>query len=120
MGSVARYGIGLLVQTRAGDGFPFSTLAVNVSGSILLGLLLGSIAAAPAVRPEVRVLMTTGFCGGYTTFSTFAYETVALAESGDWRRAMLYVGTSVLVSLAGMFLGLAAARQLLRLYGTTS
>jgi CrcB protein len=71
--------------------------------------------ATPAIAPEVRALLTTGLCGGYTTFSTFSYETVALIQDGDWRRATLYVGLSVAGSILGVALGLEGARQVLRL-----
>jgi CrcB protein len=60
-------------------------------------------------------MLTAGFCGGYTTFSTFSYETARLVEDGDYRRAALYVVLSVLLSLAGTFVGFALARQLLAL-----
>jgi CrcB protein len=62
---------------------------------------------------EIRAMLTTGFCGGYTTFSTFSYETATLLEDGDYRRATLYILTSVIVALAGMFLGFALARELI-------
>jgi CrcB protein len=65
------------------------------------------------VSPEVRALLTAGFCGGYTTFSTFSYEAAALLEDGDYRRAFAYVAASVVVALAATFLGFAAAGALL-------
>lgn len=112
-GSVARLLLAGLVQSRSATGFPLGTLVVNVSGSLLLGFLLRYSLETPAVSPEWRALLATGFCGGYTTFSTFSYETVALLEEGDWRRAALYVALSVAVSLLGMVLGAAAAREVL-------
>jgi CrcB protein len=115
LGSVARYGVSSLVQARAGTLFPFGTFVVNLTGSLLLGFVLRYALETPSVTPEMRALLTTGFCGGYTTFSTFTYETAALMEEGDWRRAALYVAASVLVSLAGMFVGFAAAREVLAL-----
>lgn len=112
-GSVARLLLAGLVQSRSATGFPLGTLVVNVSGSLLLGFLLRYSLETPAVSPEWRALLATGFCGGYTTFSTFSYETVALLEEGDWRRAALYVALSIAVSLLGMVLGAAAAREVL-------
>ena len=66
-----------------------------------------------SVSAETRALLTTGFCGGYTTFSTFSYETIALMEDGDYRRAAMYVVASVVVSLAATFLGIVAANAVL-------
>lgn len=113
VGSVTRYLVGVAVQGRSGLDLPIGTLLVNLSGSLLLGFLLRYALETPAVSPEVRALLTTGFCGGYTTFSTFSYETVALMEDGDWRRAGLYVGLSLAGSILGVMLGIAGARQVL-------
>jgi CrcB protein len=112
-GSVARYLLGTAIQRHGGVGFPLGTLAVNVSGSFLVGVLMRYAIATPAISPEVRALLTVGLCGGYTTFSTFTYETVALLEDGDWRRAGWYVVLSVAVSLAATVLGLLVAREIL-------
>ena len=71
--------------------FPVGTLVVNVTGSFLLGVILRYGVETPTLTPEVRAFLTVGFCGGYTTFSTFSYETVALMEDGQWPRAALYV-----------------------------
>ena len=114
-GSVLRYAVATWIQTRSGGAFPLGTLVVNVSGSILLGSVLRYALSTPAASAEVRALLTTGIIGGYTTFSTFAYETAALLESGSWRRAVVYVGLSVTISLIGTFLGFAVARELLAL-----
>lgn len=113
VGSMARYVVGVAVQGRSGAYFPIGTLLINISGSLLLGFLIRYALATPAISPEVRALLTTGLCGGYTTFSTFSYETVALIEDGDWRRAALYVGLSVAGSILGVMLGIAGARQVL-------
>jgi len=109
-GSVARY---LLGTALAGvvSGFPLATLVINVTGSFLLGLLFASL-TDPAASPAVRAALTTGFCGGYTTFSTFSYETVALVERGAGARALLYVAGSVTLSLAATVAGIALARAL--------
>jgi CrcB protein len=113
IGSIARLLLAQLIQARSGAELPVGTLLVNVTGSILLGFLIRYALATPEVTPEVRALLTTGLCGGYTTFSTFSYETAALIEDGDYRRAALYVILSVALSLAGTFAGFALARQVL-------
>ena len=115
VGSVSRYLLGIAVQTRSGFDFPLGTLLVNLSGCLLLGFLLRYALATPAISPELRALLTTGLCGGYTTFSTFGYETVALIQDGDWRRAALYVGLSVFGGLLAIYLGMTGAQQLLAL-----
>jgi CrcB protein len=115
VGSMSRFLLGAYVQQRVGAAFPVGTLLVNVTGSLLLGFLLRYALATEAVSPEVRVLLTTGFCGGYTTFSTFSYETAALVEDGQYDRAALYVVLSVVASLIGTFMGIAGARALLAL-----
>jgi len=112
-GSAARYLIGLAVQSRSTAHFPVGTLVVNFSGCLLLGFLLSYALEPPAVSPEVRALLTTGLCGGYTTFSTFGYETVVLLQQGNWRRAALYILLSVAGSLMGIFIGMGGARRLL-------
>jgi fluoride exporter len=114
-GSVARFGLSTAAQTRWSGALPVGTLLVNVTGSVLLGFILRYALDTPALSPEMRALLTTGFCGGYTTFSTFSYETVALIEDGDWRRAALYVLLSLAVSLAGVWLGMTLAREVLAL-----
>jgi fluoride exporter len=113
VGSAARFLLGTFLQQRSGLAFPIGTLVINISGSLLLGFLLRYSLATPAISPEVRALIAAGFCGGYTTFSTFSYETAALLEEGDLRRAALYIFLSVALSLVGMFAGLSLASVLL-------
>lgn len=117
VGSVARFWLGTLIQQRVGAGFPLGTLVINITGSLLLGFLWRFALASPTISPEIRALLTTGFCGGYTTFSTFSFETATLIEDGQYERAAMYVGLSVVISLAGTFLGFAAARELIALRG---
>jgi CrcB protein len=115
LGGVTRYALGGWVQRLAGTPFPVGTLVVNGSGSFLLGLLLRYALETPAISPEVRALLTIGFCGGYTTFSTFSYETLTLLEDAEYLRAGWYVGASIVVSLVGVFAGSVLARELLAL-----
>ncbi len=113
VGGVSRYLVGGLVQRLTAGTFPAGTLLINITGSFLLGLILRYSIETPSLTPELRGLLTVGFCGGYTTFSTFSYETVALMEDGEWTRAMLYVAFSVALSLLATFLGFATARELI-------
>jgi len=112
VGGVARFALASVVQQRVGPNFPVGTLIVNITGSFLLGLLLRYALASDAISPEVRALLTTGFCGGYTTFSTFTYDTMILLEEGGHARAGLYVLLSVVLSLVGAWLGIMAAAAL--------
>jgi CrcB protein len=110
VGSVARYFVGTLIQGRGLATFPLGTLVVNVTGSLLLGILMGlPLSAGPAAK-EIRAFLTTGICGGYTTFSTFSVETVRLIQEGDRPRAALYIGLSVALSLAAAGAGFALAQ----------
>ncbi|HJQ19718.1 MAG TPA: fluoride efflux transporter CrcB [Gemmatimonadaceae bacterium] len=113
VGGVARWALTAWVQTRAGLAFPWGTFLVNASGALLLGFLARFALATPAIGPEMRLLLTTGLCGGYTTFSTFTYETAVLLEQGEYGRASTYVVASVLVALIAMFAGFLLARALL-------
>jgi CrcB protein len=117
LGGAARFILGTLIQQRAGVHFPVGTLLINVSGSLLLGFLLRYGLDTPGMSPEVRAFCTIGFCGGYTTFSSFSYETMALLEEGQVSRAMAYIGLSVVLSLAGAYLGLIGARYLVAFRG---
>jgi CrcB protein len=115
LGGVIRFLLSSLLQQKVGTAFPIGTLVVNISGSLLLGFLLSYALSTAAISPEVRGLLTTGLCGGYTTFSTFTYETFVLVEDGQLGRAAAYVLLSVVVSLAGAYLGITAARGLIAL-----
>ncbi|HUX34743.1 MAG TPA: fluoride efflux transporter CrcB [Gemmatimonadaceae bacterium] len=115
LGGALRYLVTVFVQGRAGPGFPVATLLINVTGSLLLGFLVAYLAETAAVRPELGLLLTSGLCGGYTTFSTFSYETFVLLRDGEYGRAGVYVTVSVGVSLVAMFVGFAAARGAIHL-----
>lgn len=106
-GSVARYGIGSFFN-RDGGAFPIGTLIVNVIGSFLLGFLVRWFAES-TMSNELRAGLMVGFCGGFTTFSTFSLETIRMTDSGHWQRAAVYILASVVLSLAALAAGMAAA-----------
>ena len=112
-GGVARYCVSSVAQQRLGVTFPWGTLLINVSGSLLLGFFLRYALAAPAASVELRALLTTGFCGGYTTFSTYSFETAALLEEGQYGRAGAYAVGSVVLALLATFIGFVLARELI-------
>ena len=107
IGGVSRYLLGGLVQRLLDTTFPAGTLLIT----LLLGAILRYGVETSTLTPELRGFLTIGLCGGYTTFSTFSYETVALLEDGEWGRAALYVGLSVGLSIFATFLGFALARE---------
>ena len=115
LGGVSRYLFGGLIQRLFDTSFPSGTLAVNVVGSLLLGFIIRYSLETPAVSPELRGFLTIGFCGGFTTFSTFGYEGAVMLEEGQWTRLAAYVGLSVILTLAGTLAGFAAAREVLLL-----
>lgn len=106
VGTLARYGLQGLVQIRVPSVFPYGTLLVNLSGCFLLGLIGQFALNRMAISPDWRVAITVGFFGGYTTFSSFGWETAKMMEDGEWLRATTYVGASVifglLLSVAGI------------------
>jgi CrcB protein len=115
IGGMARYLLGSFIQQRSGLDFPLGTLLINITGSFLLGFLLRGALSSAAISPERRALLTTGFCGGYTTFSTFSYDSFGLIENGEYRRAILYILLTLVVSLVATFAGVAVAESLLSL-----
>jgi CrcB protein len=113
IGGVSRYYLSLAVQQRLGVTFPWGTLLINVTGSLLLGFIIRYALAAPAMSVELRALLTTGFCGGYTTFSTYSFETATLLEEGQYGRAGAYALGSAAIALAATFCGFMLARELI-------
>ena len=106
LGAPARYVLDAFVADRAGGVFPWGTLVVNVSGSLVLGMVTG-LALYHGLGELPRVAAGAGFCGAYTTFSTFSYETVRLLEDGSVLEAGLNVGASLVVGALAAAVGLA-------------
>ena len=113
LGGLARYGAGVWIQNTSRSEFPWGTLLINVSGSLLLALVYGMLDST-STSPEWRAFLGIGVLGGYTTFSTFSYEAVRMLQDGEWDRALWYVLGSVIVSLAAALLGFRLASDLLR------
>ena len=112
LGAMARYAVGGWVQGPLGAAFPWGTLIVNVSGSLLLAFLVRTLEGM-AAPPEYRGFLAIGFCGAFTTFSTFGYESMELIQAGQWNRATAYVFGSVLLSLAATLAGFRLASAVL-------
>src|SRR6266849_4802214 len=112
IGTLARYGLQGVVQIRLGSTFPYGTLLVNLSGCFLLGLIGQFTMNRLVISPDWRVAIAVGFFGGYTTFSSFGWETAKLLEEGAWLRASAYVGASVVAGLLLSVAGIRLANQL--------
>lgn len=114
LGTVARYALQGWVQTRAGaTTFPVGTLAINLLGSLALGFIVRYATGSTVISPEVRGALTIGFCGAFTTMSTFSYETMTLLRDSQYLYAGLYMGGSMLGCLAAVIAGTALANRLL-------
>ena len=109
MGCVLRYATTLGATRLLGTGFPFGTLLVNLGGCLLAGLVFGLAEQRVGLSPVIRLLLLTGFLGGYTTFSTFMVETVALLQAGSWLIALgSFIGNSAAgaaLAIAGIYVG---------------
>lgn len=112
IGSVLRYYVGVWSVRLAGAGFPWGTLTVNLVGSFLIGIVVELIVRKFDGSPALRLFLMTGIIGGFTTFSTFALDTVVLMEKGQLGTAIVYVLVSVVVSLCAVFAGLSLIRSL--------
>ena len=112
LGSVARYFVSLWSVRLAGPSFPWGTLTVNIVGAFLIGLMVETIARRFDASAEMRLFLVTGILGGFTTWSSFTLDAVALFERGDLGLSALYLGGSLVVSFAAVFAGLALGRAL--------
>ena len=112
VGANLRYLVAQQVAKWTGPAFPYGTLAINISGSFILGFFLVWTTDRVVADPRWRLLIAVGFCGGYTTFSSFAYESFALVEQGEWLAAAANVVASNLLSLVAVVLGAVLARSL--------
>ncbi len=112
LGALARHKVGSLAMHWLGSGFPYGTLAVNLAGSFLLGLLTGGLAFRFNLPLEARAFLMVGFCGAFTTFSTFALDFATLTERGNLMLAGVYVAISVAGAILAMFGGLAMMRTI--------
>ena len=105
IGSALRYMVGKFLKTSA-SGFPWSTFSVNVLGSLLIGILMGVSLKNSSFSENQTLLLITGLCGGFTTFSAFAYENQVFLKEGDFTSFFIYTFGSIGLGLAAVFLGL--------------
>jgi len=110
IGGALRHGVNVGSAKLFGYGFPFGTMIVNVVGSFLMGLLAGYFAFRPGIGQHVRLFLTTGILGGFTTFSAFSLDTALLVERHAYGLALGYAAGSVAASVSALFFGLALFR----------
>ena len=104
-GSVLRFVLGKFLN-NTNDGIPYGTFAANIIGSLLIGLILGIAAKNDTLTTNQTILLATGFCGGFTTFSTFAYENHVFLKSGDFTSFAIYTIASFIVGFLAVFFGM--------------
>lgn len=110
LGGVARYLLSRLIQSHVASGFPWGTMTVNVAGCLLIGLLYGCMERAGWMNPELRLFLTVGFCGGFTTFSTFIYENYILLGGGHFLLFAFYSIFSFALGLLAVYLGISIVK----------
>jgi CrcB protein len=105
LGSVSRYLASRFIQNRFLTAFPYGTLFVNISGCLLIGMIYGFLERSSVTDEGWKLFLAAGFCGGFTTFSTFANENLSLLRDGDFFHFMIYTGLSVFLGIGATFLG---------------
>lgn len=113
VGAVGRYGVSILVTSIAGFGFPYGTLCVNIIGSLVLGIFIEVSALAWSPSHEIRTFIVVGILGSFTTFSMFSLDVVSLMTRGETVPALIYIASSVLLSIGAIWLGLMVTRVLI-------
>jgi CrcB protein len=111
-GSLVRYGLGKWLANAYATNFPLATLVVNILASLVLGIFIGFWSSRPALNQDLRLLIAVGFCGGFSTFSTFSHETLQLLRTSQISLALLNIALSVGLCVGGTFLGLLVTRNL--------
>jgi CrcB protein len=112
LGSILRFWLGSYIGTRMGTRFPYGTFVINITGSFLIGVVFAFLTARTQWSPNWRYLIPIGFIGGYTTFSSFEYETLQTIRDGQIGLGLLYVAASVAVGFAAVWGGMMAGRAI--------
>lgn len=111
LGSIARFVIGKLLNNYSGNSLPYGTLTVNILGSFLIGIFMGMAIKNNAMSQNQILFLIVGFCGGFTTFSTFAYENIIFLKSGDWFHFLIYTIASFVLGLLAVLVGMYIVRN---------
>jgi len=105
-GGVSRFLCQQFVQKHFPSSIPFGTFSVNIIGCFIIGVIYGLANKSNIISPELRILLAIGFCGGYTTFSSFAYENISLIQEGEFYYLALYILLSLLIGFAAVYTGI--------------
>lgn len=111
VGANARYWAARWIADRYGTSFPYGTLLINVTGSLIIGFALAFLNARSSLSPNYRLVFTVGFVGAYTTFSTYTYESMTLMQDGAWLRASVYLVGSVALGMVAVTVGMLVGRS---------
>ncbi|HXM60896.1 MAG TPA: fluoride efflux transporter CrcB [Terriglobales bacterium] len=112
LGSILRFWLGSYIGSKMGTRFPYGTLVINITGSFLIGLIFALLTVRTSWSPNWRYLIPIGFIGGYTTFSSFEYETLRTIQDGQIGLGLLYVATSVVIGFVAVWGGVMAGRAI--------
>lgn len=111
LGSMLRYGLGVLIGRGWRTSFPLGTMVVNILGSLAMGLFIGFLVRnLPSWQSDARLFVAVGLFGGFTTFSSFSLDTISLVERGDVAQALVYVAVSLVAGFAALYAGLMLTR----------
>ena len=110
VGGVSRYYSQQIITKLFPSALPYGTLAVNISGCLLIGIIYGLFERGNVLTIEWRLFLATGFCGGFTTFSNFSYESIKLIQDGEFFYLALYIALSVIIGFAATYLGMSIVK----------
>jgi len=112
LGSVLRYSFSWFIQQHNNGNFPWGTFLVNITGCLLIGFFVGWALKTGNSRSEGILFLTTGFCGGFTTFSAFSLENIHLIRNNQWQQALAYTSASLVLGLLATFVGIALVKNI--------
>jgi CrcB protein len=110
LGSVARYLTQIIAERYLHSSFPWGTLAANIAGCFIIGLVYALSERGNMLSPEWRIFMTVGFCGGFTTFSAFAYNNLSMLSENNYMQLLFNVGLNIFLGIGAVYLGIVAIR----------
>lgn len=113
-GANSRYIVSRIIADRLGGAWPYGTFVINLAGALLIGIIVTTLTERVIADPLWRQLVVIGFLGGFTTFSSYTFDAMALAQDGEWRASLLYVLSSNVLGLLCCYLGIVIARAVWR------